>query len=171
LEEFAQLAEECQASGEPWRFLVVGSVPDSFRDFATPLIERLRRARVEVLLDQPPSAVAQRLGPALYAYVPFPDGATAKRSSLLALLECGTIVLTRHGPETPDWIRRCTVHAGTTGEARRRLRQLENSPEERQAALQRVATARKHFDWDAIAQQHVHVYRAILDDDRARRSA
>lgn len=60
-------------------------------------------------------AVAEQLAQASVALLPFPDGASFRRGSLLAAAACGVPIVTRHGHDTPETLTRllqpCTSQA------------------------------------------------------------
>ena len=141
--------------------VLIGSVPEAVRDYAYPMLDRLRAIGAEVLLDAEADEVAARLRRAMLAYLPFPDGASPKRTSLLAALTNGTVTITPHGPETPAWLRGCTVHAEGPIEAVRHARMLFQN-QGRQDELRRNALAEApRFDWNEITLAYEALYADI----------
>ena len=136
------------------RFRLVGAVYEAHRTYADGILEQARSLGVELLLDRSPADVAVALRQSRYAYLPFPDGASEKRGSLLAALVNGMVVMTPHGEATAAWIRAATIEAGTPAMAAERL-----------MALRRGTLAPPPppppLDWPTIAHRHLALYRNV----------
>jgi glycosyltransferase involved in cell wall biosynthesis len=162
LEDYVELAELLQADQSPCRVWLIGAVPRTGQSYAGATLARLRAAGTELLLDAAPETVAHALATSALAYLPFPNGASEKRSSLLAALANGTIVITRHSHLTPDWIRSCTLDASTPIDAFALVRDLLASPARMAALRARTLASRDRFGWDAIAERHLEIYRGMV---------
>jgi glycosyltransferase involved in cell wall biosynthesis len=161
LEAFVALAALGAAAGEPTRFVVIGSAPPRWHDYARTLRAEAP-ANVSWVLDAPLPAVAQAMATAMAGYLPFPDGAGLRRGSLLAALSNGLPVVAPFGPSTTDELRVVLLRADTPEEALTQLRVLRSDAgfAGTSGAAGRALVGR--FDWGAIAQEHVALYRSVL---------
>jgi len=162
LETFLELAWLAGMASSSLTFEMIGAVPARHQRYADDMIERARALGVHVSLQLADHAVAGRLAAATFAYLPFPDGASAKRGTLAAAFVNGLIVATQHSPLTPDWIRSATLACASPQEALSALTRLQANATARADLGRRVATAARHFRWDAIADRHVALYQSLL---------
>lgn len=162
LETFLELARIAGMAGSNLSFEMIGAVPARHQRYADDMIERAKALGVNASLQLADYAVAGRLAAATFAYLPFPDGASAKRGTLAAAFVNGLIVATQHSSITPDWIRGATLDCGSPQETLSALTRLQANATARADLGQRVATAARHFRWDAIADRHVALYQSLL---------
>jgi glycosyltransferase involved in cell wall biosynthesis len=100
-------------------------------------------------------------------YLPFPDGASERRSSLIALLANGAAVVTTKGKHTPAAMGEAVLFASSASEALERVRGLEANPARKSSLQRQAANYAKKFGWKEIAMRHISLYESIL---RQRRS-
>lgn len=162
LEDFLALAQRARAAGAPFRFRLIGGIPAKFRAYALPFLEAARAAGIEAELDLPPEAVADRLANVGYAYLPFPDGVSIKRSSLMAAMLNGVIVLAPYGALTDDWLRGFIVETATPETALAALHRLDGDAGAREAIRAQTLVAARELDWGVVAQRHIALYRAVI---------
>ncbi|KQY98115.1 hypothetical protein ASD45_19245 [Pseudolabrys sp. Root1462] len=163
LESFLELARLAGAAESGLTFEMIGAIPERHQRYADDIIAQAKTLGVKVLLQLPDHAVAERLATATFAYLPFPDGATAKRGTLAAAFVNGLIVATHHSRITPDWIRAATLDTATPQDALGALTHLQANATARADLRHRVATASDHFRWDAIADRHAALYQSLLE--------
>ncbi|MFZ5655234.1 MAG: hypothetical protein ACOY42_12685 [Pseudomonadota bacterium] len=164
LEAFLALARLAAEQGAEWSFRVLGAVPAGGEPYAARIRAAagdLPRLRWEPALDD--AEVAARLAAAEFAYLPYPDGASERRSTLLAALGSGALVITSRGPQTPPELAAAVRFAADPRAALVQLRELAADPLAQQA--QRAAAARwlRGRDWGTIAAAHVALYRRVCD--------
>jgi glycosyltransferase involved in cell wall biosynthesis len=161
IEEFLALALRSQESGLPFTFQVIGSVAER----QAPYCKKLRAettARVEWTIDPSSDEVARIMAGSLAAYLPFPDGATYRRGSLLAALTNGLPVLTRIGPDTPPELVSVTLPTAGVEDALAHLERLHNFPNEAKNLGSAAKMFSHRFSWTRIAQMHKQIYNDVL---------
>ena len=101
IEEFMAVHETVAATVPGVRFELIGSPVPLFE----PYFERVRadaQARgIDIIPGLCAAGVANRLSQATLALLPFPDGASMRRTSLLAAASCGLPLVTINGRDTP----------------------------------------------------------------------
>jgi glycosyltransferase involved in cell wall biosynthesis len=162
LEEFLELVWTASKLARPYRFEIIGAAMPKFREYA----ERLRKDHAEFpiawLSDLEPRQVAERLARAHAAYLPFPDGASGRRGSLLAVLGNGVPTVTTDGPERPADLENVVAFAASPSEALIKLDEILASPQ-LSASLRAAGKAyTAPLTWDAIARRHLTIYRSLL---------
>lgn len=161
LEAFLELAKQSIASKRPFNFKVMGSVPGSHKWYMRSLRSSPLPA-MEWALDLSFAAVAETLANSFAAYLPYPDGASARRGSLLAALANGLPVISTLGAATPPELRRVLIPTLTPAEALLALDELHYDPQrsKRLGVASRIYA--KKYCWSSIANQHRDIYRELV---------
>jgi glycosyltransferase involved in cell wall biosynthesis len=141
---------------------LIGAIPATHRRFAERVFSKARATGVDVACDLSHDEVASHLSQATFAYLPFPDGASTKRSSIAAAMLNGLAVITRHSALTPDWLRSVTVGVATPDEACQAIMRLGRDVLARRNLVQRAALTAKRFRWESITARHVELYGRLL---------
>ena len=165
LEDFLRLAERAQDAGVAWDFVLIGQTQPRHLAYAAGLRDVSRHLPVEWLSGLPEREVANHLAESGAVYLPFPDGASLRRGSLVAALVNGAPVITTRGSATPkDLMQDQSVVA------------LADSPEDAFDSAGEILSdselaeklslgARRYgerFSWSRIAAQHVELYEEML---------
>jgi glycosyltransferase involved in cell wall biosynthesis len=161
IEDFLALATFAEASGVPARFVILGSTPPRWTDYGNGLRAQMR-PNVAWVDNAPFTGVAESMATSMAAYLPFPDGASLRRSSLIAALSNGLPVIAPFGAGTTESLRAVLLRADTPEAALSQLRALRaNSSLTRQCYTTGTALARQ-FGWESIAEHHLALYRRAL---------
>ncbi len=164
IEAFLELCEFAKAAGSDLTFVMIGAIPERHRHYADEILRRAAACNVDLAINLSDVTVAQRLATAAYAYLPFPDGASAKRGTLAAAIVNKLIVITRHSDITPQWMRSATLEAQHPEDALKLLARLQADPSFREAAAKQSNQAGARFRWEAIALRHVDLYESLLSE-------
>ena len=122
--------------------------------------------RVHITGYCPPEVVSAHLLAADIGALPFEDGASYRRGSLLALLAHGVPVITTR-PEAPldppleDGEQALLVGAGSVPELRAALLRLVDEPDLRRRLSDHGRMLHAHFTWPAIAVAHEALYSSL----------
>jgi len=111
---------------------------------------------------------ADRLAKAAIAYVPFPDGVSERRGSLLALLANGVATITTRGRQTPSALDRAVEFAASPTEAMSIVETLRSDRLRREALSEQGMRYAAQFSWSDIADRHIRVYQSVLAQCRVR---
>lgn len=159
---FLRLAGACRDAGAPFRFRVFGS-PDP-RTMA--YYEELRASELGTLAEWnvglSHEALSDALASCTYAYLPFPDGASERRGSLLAALGNSVAVLTTRGEHTPKILDGAVYFTTGLSDALDGLMSMHAHAAARERIVARGCAYASHFEWGAIAAAHDPVYEAAL---------
>jgi glycosyltransferase involved in cell wall biosynthesis len=165
LDAFLALARLAADRRPDWRLRVVGA-PVAWAPGFLDAARREAPANLDWFLDRDDGEAAELLGRATVAYLPYPDGASERRGSLIAALGAGLPVVTTGGPFlTPELAQ--TVHCAVGPEdAFTRIDALLRDPEAAEGASRAGQTYARRFDWAGIARIHAEHY-AQLAQGRA----
>jgi len=133
-------------------------------------LEVLRRASADLpvvwdlgLSDQ---EAANLMANAAIAYVPFPDGASERRGSLLALLTNGVATVTTRGVQTPSALDHVVEFAASPIDAVAILEALRKDGLRRGTLSEEGIRYATRFSWPDIADQHIRLYESIITKRR-----
>ena len=157
--EFARIA--C-AERFPLRVRIVGRSPAQQAAYL-PGVQG-QAAALPVIWDPDLSAeaIADRLARATVAYLPFPDGASERRTTLLAALANGLPVITTKGRFTPPGLEGAVWFCSSPGEAVAAAQALIQAPVLREELAARGRQYAGKFSWESIARSHIALYQQLI---------
>lgn len=88
---------------------LVGQVPIGFESYYSFINEKCERARINVILNVTDKQIQKFLDDTRLLYLPFPDGVSERRGSVLAAFANGTPVMTTTGRFTTPELRRAII--------------------------------------------------------------
>jgi glycosyltransferase involved in cell wall biosynthesis len=156
--EFARLAE---ARGFPLRVRVMGSSPPQHATYLSRVQKSARALSLIWDLNLSREAIAERLARATVAYLPFVDGASERRASLLAALANGVPVITTRGRFTPSGLDEAVRYCSTPDQAVAIAQAMIDAPADRENLAHRGREYAGKFSWENIAQAHVALYQRL----------
>jgi hypothetical protein len=95
--------------------------------------------------------------------MPFPDGASERRSSLLAVLLNGVATISTKGAFTTSELAESLEFAGTPEETLLVIKQLLEQPERLRLLAQRAREYGQRRSWPYIAARHVELYQKMIE--------
>jgi glycosyltransferase involved in cell wall biosynthesis len=159
LEDFLNLVKLLRK--DDFRLTIIGAIPDGFAAYAKQILKQCEELGISIEQNRSDNEVADLMQAITYAYLPFPEGASDKRGSLIAAMVNGLIVLTPHTMVTQHWIKAATIATASPAEAEQVLSKLSMSTDGGRGLI-KPEGARPPFDWSEIASRHVTLYRSLL---------
>jgi glycosyltransferase involved in cell wall biosynthesis len=162
LEEILQLGKLLQFRSSGLKIRIIGKANAKHETYAAKL--RFQSNDLPIVWDDGLShdQVARQLAQCSVAYLPFPDGASERRTSLNAMLANGVAVVTTRGPHTPEGLEGVVKFSSSPEEAYEAIRFLVENAAEGEKLRQMAIAYMQQFSWDRIADQHLCVYERIL---------
>jgi glycosyltransferase involved in cell wall biosynthesis len=129
--------------------------------------EMLPLDRVEWVLGRTPEEIAYSLKQADVCVLPFPDGASFRRTTFNAALSLGIPIITTRGKSTPGHLidgvnvlfaENETAIAGS-------IDRLLTDGQLAAGLRQNGKTLSNRFSWEQIAEEHIKVYEQLTDQD------
>jgi glycosyltransferase involved in cell wall biosynthesis len=161
IEQYLSLAKQSIESKRQFAFHIIGSAPGVHQSYMSDLRRNAPQA-VKWSIDLEFTKVSEVLAGSFAAYLPFPDGVSERRGSMLAALTNGLPVLSTIGAATPPEMLPVLLPTRSSGEALSLLDQLSKDPERCSeiCVASRIHAAR--YAWSSIAAQHVLAYQEAL---------
>jgi len=167
IEQVLILAELIKRSSLPYRIRIIGKPYPGLTDYLEELRLRSRELPVTWSLDLSYEEVADILSQSLVAYVPFPDGASGRRGTLLALLANGVATITTGGSHTTRELDDVLELAHSPEQALARIRTILKDPELQRKLSNMGRRYARGFAWDRIAEQHISLYKGLIARSRS----
>lgn len=158
LEEFLRCAAEVSNAVPEIGFEIIGSPVAKFPDYG----ERVRKAAedsgVELVLNASEIKVAERMARCSVAYLPFPDGATPRRGSLLAAAATGVPIVSTVGRHTPGSLKENIFPVADVAEASAIIRELYGNRVLLEDGHERSVRLGKAYNWDRVAKSYISLF-------------
>lgn len=97
LEEFIETVKEIS---NEFNVVIAGQVPEGYEDYYSHIESKAKKVGVKIILNLPSKDVSKLLNDTKLIYLPFPDGVSERRGSLLAAFVNGAVVLSSVGEFT-----------------------------------------------------------------------
>jgi len=162
LEEVMELGRLLKAGSRHWKIRIIGKLMPGYEGYYEQLRLRAKDLPLDWRIGLDGNALSLELASSDIAYLPFPDGASERRSSLIALLANGSAIITTKGPHTPSLVQESVFFASSPSEALAYIDNLEHNPSRKILLQQRARNYAKKFEWQNIALQHVSIYESVL---------
>lgn len=162
LEQVVEVARLIKSSGLALTVRITGSARPEHLEYLAKLRSETSGLPVVWDLNLSEERVAEKLATSAVAYLPFPDGASERRSSLKAALANGAAVITTLGPHTPEAMKGFLRFARSPREALLVARSLLDSPQERISLASSAAHYLEQCTWERVAELHFATYQRLL---------
>ncbi len=164
LEDVLEVAGLLKHSGLPERIIVMGGVQPRWSSYVLTLQGQAATLPIDWAIGLPDRGVSEVLARAQVAYLPFPDGASHRRTSLIAALSHGAAIVTTRGLRTPPELGDVVEFAPTPADAFTAITGLLGDEERRRKLSAAALRYAKLFSWDTIAEEHIRLYDSLAAD-------
>ena len=164
LRDFLRLVRLCHERATGYEFEIIGSSPREkrYQGFVDSLKRENSGLPIRWRTDLSPADVATALSDISYAYLPYPDGASLRRGSLLAALSNGVAVVTTDSAMRPAGLEKAVRFASDPEHALAVFMELKSAPDITSKMSCEGKIFSKQFDWNTIAQRHFDLYVRVL---------
>lgn len=161
LEEVLALAALISHRKKPLRVFIIGSKFQGCEAYYEMLRQKSAALPIEWRIGLQGPELDAALAACGLAYLPYPDGASERRSSLLAFLSKGTPVITTSGAQTPESLKQAVRFSSSPENALDIAEEIMADAQAWQILRQRGAAYARTFSWSSIAERHVELYRRL----------
>lgn len=167
IEQVIALAALIKAQNLPLSVRIIGSIDPKQPQYFEALQTASRDLPItwDIGLSEP--QVANLLARSRIAYMPFPDGASERRSSLLAVLLNGVATISTMGAFTTSELAEALEFSDTPEQTLLAIKQLLEQPERLQSLAQRAREYGQRRSWSYIAARHVELYQKMIGKNGA----
>jgi glycosyltransferase involved in cell wall biosynthesis len=162
LEDVIQMARLCKQRANQLSVRIVGTVLPGHESYYDRLRDEAGDLSVEWVVGLNGTQLSCALAETEVAYLPFPDGASERRSSLVAMLANKAAIITTHGRHTPSDMKEAVQFAGSPVEAVELAEAMFNNRERLEAKRSTATEYATRFSWDSIAAKHIAIYERLI---------
>ena len=163
LEQVIELSKLIKAAGLPLIIRVIGGVALKHLDYFYELQSKTAALPIVWDRDLSEEEIAERLARASIAYLPYPDGASERRTTLKAALVSGLGVVTTGGRHTPVELERVVKLSQSPEEALATIRFLMENPDELSTMSSKAVEYSLRYSWECISKGHLKLYDSVFD--------
>jgi glycosyltransferase involved in cell wall biosynthesis len=163
LEQLLELSQLVKSTRSPFIVRILGQVPPDSKTYYESLRSQAADLPIRWSLNLTEEQVAEELARAYISYLPYPDGASERRTTLKAAMLNGTAVITTRGADTPSGWEAAVKFCQTPPEALDTICALTNNKDEVVRMVANAVQLGQSHSWQYIAQQHLEIYRSLLD--------
>lgn len=168
LEDVLQLASLIKDNRKPFFIRIIGKPHPDCMEYYNSLRLRTQTLPVHWCVGLTDNETTDLLSHAEIAYVPYPDGVSERRGSLLALLANGNAVITTRGAQTPPTLDDVVAFAQNPKEALALAEKIFADEVLRKHYLAKGRAYAANFEWSRIALRHVEIYRGLVSMTKSR---
>ncbi|ACI18817.1 glycosyltransferase family 4 protein [Dictyoglomus thermophilum] len=160
LEDFIKLASLIKNSNLSLNLRIIGKIKDNKYYQELKYISKDLNIIWNINLNE--KEVCEILSETLFAYLPFPDGASERRGTLLATLGNGVVTITTEGRHTTEEIKDTVLIANNPQDAFEVIKKILNDYNLIKYLSEKSRKYAEKFTWDKIAEEHISLYQSIL---------
>jgi glycosyltransferase involved in cell wall biosynthesis len=161
LEEVIHLARLFKQRANGLAVRIVGTVLPGSESYYAQLRNASHDLPLQWVMDLDGVALSSALAQTQVSYLPYPDGASERRGSLIAMLANKAANLTTHGSHTPSTLEPAVQFAESPLQAVEFAENLFNNPAVLHAMQQQSAELAARFSWNSIAEDHMAIYQRL----------
>jgi glycosyltransferase involved in cell wall biosynthesis len=142
---------------------IIGTVLPGSEEYCARMRDQSKDLPIEWCLGLADEQLSYALAETEVAYLPFPDGASDRRGSLIAMLANGVAIITTKGAHTSQDLCSAVLFANSPDEAALLAETMFNDSHMRADRQQAAGLLAVKYSWANIAQKHLIIYRQLLD--------
>lgn len=163
LEKFLEVVKGLKTIGQEIKCAIIGQTLENYNDFSKYIYQQSQTLGITMLTNMSNEDTAKALSDSKIAYLPFPDGISARRGSLLAAVvnNCRVVSTLSKEPDINAFFDQYCYLTNTCQEAIDVINKLLNGNDEKNVqALSNI------FSWDSIAKAHITFYTSVINKKR-----
>jgi len=162
IEDVLTLASLFKKKGLPHILRIVGKPHPNSSEYFAALQARSQGLPVVWDVGLSDERVAELLSRTRIAYMPFPDGASERRTSLFASLTNGVPTVTTKGAATPEGMEGAVAFSRNPHDAVEVINRILSDRSYRDELSVQARSYAQRFSWEVIAIQHRQLYEQLL---------
>ena len=161
LEQFFELVDSLKIDNRQnkFKFVIIGTVLEIYKNYYEKIKLKYSSIDIEWKLNLNSYDVANELVKIKYIYLPFEDGASERRGSLLAAIGNGSMVISTKGKYLTPLIRSSVELASNSQEV---IKLIMDTEEYKINKKIESAGVKQYYNWDTILSLNINLYSNIM---------
>lgn len=153
LEQFCEIVSRVRKE-RPIKVRVIGQLVSGYESYSEEILRRLKSEGAELILNKNAEEVSNLLSRTRVVLLPFPDGMSPRRSSALAAMGNGALLVTTPPPAQFADLRSHCVSATDTATLAGAIQSAIDHPENYEETRKSGQAFARNIQWPNIAQQY-----------------
>jgi len=162
VEEFLALARKLRAHAPSFPIRAYSSIPAGNESYASRVLCQGRELGIDWQINRPLSEVSTGLLSSKYAYLHFPDGVSDRRSSFVAAVTHGLVVLTSKGDMSSPELDEGVVYVEGPSAAFARILEIEHDPALASKQIDRARALGTRYEPERFTDRHLYIYSTFV---------
>lgn len=158
VEEFIELAKLLAENDNNLPIHVYSAIPRGGIDYFDKMKKLSANLDINWCMNKDLDEVSKGMSAAKYAYLDFPDGVSARRSSFMAAISHGLLVFSKKGLMTPINLNKSFINVQTPNQVKDKINYFENNLEEAKKVSEYAEMMSKDYSVANIAKLHSEIY-------------
>jgi glycosyltransferase involved in cell wall biosynthesis len=161
LDQFFDLVESLSVNNKgKFKFVIIGTVLEIYKEYYEKIKSKYSQIEIEWKISLSSNEVATELTKIKYVYLPFEDGASERRGSLLAAIGNGAFVISTNGKYVTPLIESSIEFASNSAEAEKIILNVETNNVQKKCGYEEV---KNYYNWDKIFLLNADLYNNLLN--------
>jgi glycosyltransferase involved in cell wall biosynthesis len=155
-------AQILQAKESSLRVRIMGKIVPGLERYYDELRQRANGLPIDWFINVEGDALAQLIGSCKFAYLPFPDGASERRASLIAFMSAGACIVSTRGEQTPSYMDSALIFSDGFELAVEDIEKLFQDRDRSLLLQEESKRVARRFSWSDIAMRHEEMYLSVI---------
>jgi len=160
LEAFARAASALGGQ-DGVRVRVIGQIPAGYEDYARSILQELKNLGIDTQLDRSAEEVANILRRTRIALLPFPDGMSRRRSTALAAMGNGALLITLEAREDRELFEKICMMSQDEGGLMELVARALKDPDGCESIRVAGQSFARSASWSGVAEGYLRVFKQV----------
>lgn len=162
LDQVIELASILREKESRFSIRIMGKVVQGRESYYSSLLALSKGLHIEWCIDVDDQSLANLIASCKFAYLPFPDGVSERRSTALTFMRAGVGIITTRGSQTPRYMDQAMCFALNPEEAFKIIDELSSRPDKLQNLQRHAKELSQRYTWENIAREHIMLYSELI---------
>jgi glycosyltransferase involved in cell wall biosynthesis len=147
--------------GKDYRVIIIGQKLDNYLDFFNYVQKKSIELKIELIIGENENKVANLLANVKTVYLPYPDGISIRRGTLLACINNSCVIISKPSKDllTNDFFNEYCYLTNSNSEASLLINEILNLS----IPIKNILKLKTLFSWSTLINKHLKLYKTTLN--------